>query len=130
MELEVPPAEWAGAMAEEPAVDAGKVEHVPAVRQAAHGLTRLEVLQAHRAAEALPAGVHVVLRRDDDPRNLVDGGHGHALGPARLEDVQHLVERCVDRAHLQSRNSEIVSRMGGGRERERGFWSPFKYLIG
>jgi hypothetical protein len=46
MDLELPPAERAGPMLDEPAVDAGHVEHVPAVRQASSLLPDLEVLQS------------------------------------------------------------------------------------
>lgn len=43
--LQLPPAERAGAVLDEPAVDARHVEHVPAVRQAPHLLPDLEILR-------------------------------------------------------------------------------------
>ena len=42
--LELPPAERAGPVLDQPAVDARHVEHVPAVRQAPHLLPNLEIL--------------------------------------------------------------------------------------
>lgn len=44
-DLELPPAQRAGPMLDQPAVDARHVEHVPAIRQAPHLLADLEILK-------------------------------------------------------------------------------------
>lgn len=99
---DVSPAQRAGAVPDEPAVDAGHVEEVAAPRQPPRGLAHPEVLQAHRAAQRLARRVHGGVRRDHRLRQPAHRVLGEAPDAAGLEQVARLLERRADGADLAS----------------------------
>jgi hypothetical protein len=99
---DVSPAQRAGAVPEEPAVDAGHVEQVAATGQPPRAVAHPEVLQAHRAAQRLARRVHGAVLRDHRHRQPAHRGLGEAPHAAGLEQVARLLERRADGADLRA----------------------------
>lgn len=94
-------------MPNEPAVNAGHVENVPASGQLPGGLAQPEVLQAHRAAQRIAGRVHGGVLCNLDLRQLAERVRWEALGAARFEQVAGLGERRTDGADLQYKETRL-----------------------